>query len=196
MLRENELQKERVRHLEDRIEGLSSQEKLLKDTLLSTKAITDDLQRTAVPTAIPAEFMEPRVRRLRDYSQEQPVSDEVFAIYRDLYSYDRSELNASTDWADQSPPYWVKEKVTYDAAYGGEKIGAYLFRPKQPSPPYQAIVYFPGGGTFGGYWIRSTGWHDPCSTGPHNVSRDGENGGRRLGSSIGRKVNCRVRQGR
>lgn len=51
LLRENEIQKERMRHLEGRIEDLAAQEKLLKDTLLSAQAITVDLQRTAVKEA-------------------------------------------------------------------------------------------------------------------------------------------------
>src|SRR4029079_4180131 len=30
-------------------------------------------------------------------------------------------------------------------AYGGERFRAYLYLPKNASPPYQTIVYFPGG---------------------------------------------------
>ena len=37
------------------------------------------------------------------------------------------------------------EKVSYAAAYGGERIPAYLFLPKNAKPPYQAVVVFPGG---------------------------------------------------
>lgn len=51
LLRENEVQKERMRHLEDRVESLAAQEKLLQNTLLNAQAITDDLQRTAVKEA-------------------------------------------------------------------------------------------------------------------------------------------------
>ena len=36
------------------------------------------------------------------------------------------------------------EKVSYAAAYGGERIPAYLFLPKNGKPPYQAMVVFPG----------------------------------------------------
>ena len=36
------------------------------------------------------------------------------------------------------------EKVSYAAAYGGERIPAYLFLPKNGKPPYQVVLGFPG----------------------------------------------------
>jgi dienelactone hydrolase len=38
--------------------------------------------------------------------------------------------------------------VTFDAAYGHERVIAYLFLPKNASPPYQTVVYFPGAFAF------------------------------------------------
>jgi dienelactone hydrolase len=40
---------------------------------------------------------------------------------------------------------WSRAKVTFDAAYGQERVTAYLFLPKNASPPFQTVVYFPGG---------------------------------------------------
>ncbi|HSE42527.1 MAG TPA: dienelactone hydrolase family protein [Acidobacteriota bacterium] len=40
--------------------------------------------------------------------------------------------------------YLKKEKVTFDAASGNERMIAYLYLPLNAKPPYQAIVYFPG----------------------------------------------------
>jgi dienelactone hydrolase len=34
--------------------------------------------------------------------------------------------------------------ITFDAAYGGERIIAHLFLPKNTAPPYQTVIYFPG----------------------------------------------------
>jgi hypothetical protein len=39
-----------------------------------------------------------------------------------------------------------KEKVVYNAPYNNERMFAYLFLPKNVSPPFQAIVYFPDNG--------------------------------------------------
>jgi len=35
------------------------------------------------------------------------------------------------------------EKVTFDAAYDRERVTAYLFLPKNASPPFQTVVYYP-----------------------------------------------------
>jgi cephalosporin-C deacetylase-like acetyl esterase len=43
-------------------------------------------------------------------------------------------------------PFWRKEKITFDAAYVGERMIAYLFLPKAVKPPYQTVIYFPGAG--------------------------------------------------
>jgi serine/threonine protein kinase/formylglycine-generating enzyme required for sulfatase activity len=80
----------------------------------------------------------------RDFSKAKPVSDEIFPIYKSLYSYDKSELNPVSEYRDESPKYWIKEKITFDAAYGNERMIAYLFLPKNSSPPYQTVIYFPG----------------------------------------------------
>ena len=81
----------------------------------------------------------------RDFFREKPVSDEVFAAYKSLYAYDRSDLAAKVE-ATETTEDWTREKVSFNAAYGGERVIAYLFLPKNAVPPYQAVVYFPGSG--------------------------------------------------
>ncbi len=97
---------------------------------------------------------------LRDYSKEKPVSDDVFTAYRSLYSYDRTPLNAVIESADSRAESWTVQKISFDAAYGNERVIAYLYLPKNARPPYQAVVFFPGsnaihtdslGGTPGAY---------------------------------------------
>lgn len=83
----------------------------------------------------------------RDFSKEKPVSDEVFKAYTALYAYDKTEINAQTK-ETTSAPDWTRVKVTLDAAYGNERLSAYLFIPKNASPPFQTVVYFPGGFAF------------------------------------------------
>jgi cephalosporin-C deacetylase-like acetyl esterase len=80
----------------------------------------------------------------RDYSREEPVSDRVFEALVGQYSYDPRPLDARIESTDESSPYWRKEKITYTAAYGNERIPAYLFLPKNVSGPFQAVVFFPG----------------------------------------------------
>ena len=45
-------------------------------------------------------------------------------------------------------PAGTVEKVSFDAAYGGERLSAYLFLPKTAIPPFQTVAFFPGGGAF------------------------------------------------
>jgi eukaryotic-like serine/threonine-protein kinase len=81
-----------------------------------------------------------------DYRTVKPVSDAVFKIYEGMYSYDRTPLNAKVEGEDDSSPYWRRERITFDATYGKERVIAYLFLPKNGSPPYQTVVYFPHSG--------------------------------------------------
>jgi eukaryotic-like serine/threonine-protein kinase len=80
----------------------------------------------------------------RDYSKEKPVGDDVFAIYRRLYSYDKTPLNSVVEAVDETHDSWRREKITFDAPYGRERVTAYLFIPKKGKPPYQTVVFFPG----------------------------------------------------
>jgi predicted esterase len=86
---------------------------------------------------------DPIERFERDYSQEKPVSDDVFRIYKDLYSYDHADLQPTIESTDDTSPFWRVERISYAATYGNERIIAHLFLPKNAKPPYQTVVYFP-----------------------------------------------------
>ncbi|MBI3471391.1 MAG: protein kinase [Candidatus Solibacter usitatus] len=88
----------------------------------------------------------PQQRVFRDYGKEKPVSEETFRIFQGLYAYDKTDLKPRIESADDSAPEWRREKVSINAAYGGERVPIYLFLPKNASPPYQAVVYCPGAG--------------------------------------------------
>jgi serine/threonine protein kinase/cephalosporin-C deacetylase-like acetyl esterase len=87
-------------------------------------------------------------RPYRDYTKETPVGDEVFESWRRIYSYDRTELEAVTEPLNSGSPHWKKERITFDAAYGSERVPAYLFLPSHMVPPYQTVIFFPGSGAF------------------------------------------------
>jgi dienelactone hydrolase/predicted Ser/Thr protein kinase len=98
------------------------------------------------PTAPRASLLAPIGRTFRDYSIEKPVGDEAFGVIRGAFAYAPRELNVTVDEVDDSSPYWRKERVSFSAAYGDERLTAFLFLPKNAKPPYQTIVYHPGGG--------------------------------------------------
>jgi dienelactone hydrolase len=74
----------------------------------------------------------------------RPASDEVFEVYKALHAYDHGELDARVDVVDDESPFWRMEKVSFRAAYGNERVAAYLFFPKNAEPPFQTVVTFPG----------------------------------------------------
>jgi dienelactone hydrolase len=84
----------------------------------------------------------------RDFINAKPVSDEIFNIYKSLYSYDNTELRSIVEAVDLASPHWIKERITFNAAYGNERMIAYLFLPKNNDPPYQTVVYYPGAAAF------------------------------------------------
>jgi len=98
------------------------------------------------PTPPRESLLAPVRRTSRDYSLEKPVGDEAFQIIRSVYAYTLRELKATTDEVDDSSPYWRKEKVSFAAAYGDERVPAFVFLPKNVKPPYQALVYHPSSG--------------------------------------------------
>jgi formylglycine-generating enzyme required for sulfatase activity/dienelactone hydrolase len=86
-------------------------------------------------------------RDRRDFYKVKPVSDAIFQVYIEQFSYDKTPLNVRQESRDESAEDWISERITFDAAYGNERIIATLFLPKNTSPPYQTVIYFPGGGS-------------------------------------------------
>ncbi|MBZ5516896.1 MAG: prolyl oligopeptidase family serine peptidase [Acidobacteriia bacterium] len=79
-----------------------------------------------------------------DFYKEKPVPDSIFQVYKEQFSYDKADLKARVESRQESTGGWIQEKITFDAAYGGERVIAYLFLPKDTAPPYQTVIYFPG----------------------------------------------------
>jgi dienelactone hydrolase len=83
----------------------------------------------------------PVTRSVRDFSKEKPVPDEVFGLYRSLYAYDPTDLDSRVEGVDEENSYWKREKISFAAAYGDERVLGYLYLPKNAIPPYQTILY-------------------------------------------------------
>lgn len=94
-----------------------------------------------------AVFASVEARGFKDLSKQTPAPEAVFKVYKGLFSYDRRDLNVRVESRDESPKDWITEKVSFDAAYEGERVTAYLFLPVSGRPPYQTVIYFPGTGS-------------------------------------------------
>ena len=99
---------------------------------------------------IPPAAFEPKRPESSDFRGAKPVSDSVFKVYRSQFDYDRKELNPIVEERDESSKAWVREKVTFDAAYGNERVIAYFYVPRNAAKPYQSVIYFPGSPAVGG----------------------------------------------
>jgi formylglycine-generating enzyme required for sulfatase activity/dienelactone hydrolase len=100
----------------------------------------------AVP---PSAFDTYETETTRDLRTEKAVSDEVFAAYREQFAYDPRPLEARVETHGESHEDWIREKVSFNAAYAGERVIAQLYLPRRAASPYQAVVYFPGAMAFG-----------------------------------------------
>ena len=94
---------------------------------------------------VPELAFEPFLISPRDFYKEEPVSDTAFEIYTQLFSYDPSNLDAEVEQVEETDD-WIRQRITFDAAYGNERVIAYLFLPRNTDPPFQTVLYFPGSG--------------------------------------------------
>jgi formylglycine-generating enzyme required for sulfatase activity/dienelactone hydrolase len=105
----------------------------------ATNGARNVYNRAALPPATTAV-----VHRLqRDFSKVTPASDAVFEAYRVMYGYSAAPLDARTDGVIRQTADWRVERVSYNAAYGDERITAYLYLPARVKAPYQTVLFFP-----------------------------------------------------
>lgn len=79
-----------------------------------------------------------------DWAKEKPFSDDTWRTWQDLLAYAKTPLEARVEWTDDTLPLWRMEKVSFRAAYGGERVVAYVFLPRSVPPPWQTVVVWPG----------------------------------------------------
>jgi len=88
-------------------------------------------------------------RASRDYTVERPRGDAEFTAFRGMYAYDRAPLNAIVERTD-SGDTWIRQTVTYNAAYGTERVRMHLVFPRTGTPPFQTLMFGAGANAFGG----------------------------------------------
>jgi dienelactone hydrolase len=79
----------------------------------------------------------------RDFLGEVPVPDAVFEFFLRQFHYDARPLGARIE-ADESTVVGRMQTVTFAAAYGGERMTAYLFLPEPARARHQVVLLFPG----------------------------------------------------
>jgi eukaryotic-like serine/threonine-protein kinase len=95
----------------------------------------------------PADLPAPAEWAWRNYEAEKPASDEAFRSYRSFFAYDRTDLESALDSVEETE-HWRRERVSFAAAYGHERVPAHLFLPRDAKPPYQTVVFHPPGAAY------------------------------------------------
>jgi len=70
------------------------------------------------------------------------------------------ELNAKVESTDHDLDYGRRERIAFDATYPGERVIAYLYLPDAVEPPYQTVVWFPGGEARESPWSNQAQTHE------------------------------------
>jgi len=93
-----------------------------------------------------ARAREPQPRAFTDYRRETAATDAAFEGYPRIFDYDHGPLDVRLDARDTTQDEWIIERVSFNAAYGNERMMAILLLPKAHAGPFQPLVYFPGSG--------------------------------------------------
>ncbi len=91
---------------------------------------------------------------------QKPCSDEVFEAYRKLYDYNKTELQPQVEATEDLTVYTRRQKVSFNAAYGNERVIAYLHLPRVGKAPFQTMLYFPGDGAWSLHSVSTYGSND------------------------------------
>ena len=97
------------------------------------------------PKPVRPEHLAPVRADMRDYAKEHPAGEAAFRIYESLYGYDRRDLAPRVESVTEADR-WRVERVSFNAAYRGERMSALVFTPKDTPPPWQVVIHFPGSG--------------------------------------------------
>ncbi len=92
------------------------------------------------------------VRQLvRPFEKESPATSQELASYLAHYEYDASAALKIHPIASDLHPEWSDcrhETISIEAAYGGERFVIHLFWPRNASPPFETVVWYPGNTAF------------------------------------------------
>jgi len=78
-----------------------------------------------------------------DYRGVKPVSDETFALFARQLAYIPLTGAAEVVQRETTSTGSLREQVSLDAGYDGERLTIQVFLPADRKGPYQAVVYFP-----------------------------------------------------
>jgi hypothetical protein len=79
-------------------------------------------------------------RPIVDPRTSRPASDGEYAIFTRFFERRQTPLDARIESTDEQSPHWIKQRVSFAAGYGQERVTALLYLPKSARPPYQVMI--------------------------------------------------------
>ena len=113
------------------------------DPLTRSADVGFRLMRTSGGEALGEDALAPVDLRPERTTSINPVSDEVYELYRAQYEYVPGELDASEPETVETTDHWIKQRVVINTV-NGERMAVYLFTPHDVPPKAQALILFPG----------------------------------------------------
>jgi formylglycine-generating enzyme required for sulfatase activity/dienelactone hydrolase len=83
-----------------------------------------------------------------DRTKARPASEAEYAIFTRFFEKRQTPLEARVESTDESSPHWIKQRVSFAAGYGSERVTALLYLPRNARPPYQVVIQMAGAATF------------------------------------------------
>ncbi len=99
---------------------------------------------------------------------QEPCSEDAFQAYRRLYDYNKVALQPAVETQEDLSPYTRREKVSFNAAYGNERVTAYLYLPRTGKGPFQTVVHFPAASALSCHSITNYAPPDTLESYPRN----------------------------
>jgi len=75
--------------------------------------------------------------------KQKPVDDATFNVFRRFYVYEHLPLDAKTESTVDAGEF-TRERVSFTAAYAGDRVVANILIPNNARPPYRTVIWFPG----------------------------------------------------
>ncbi|HUE96734.1 MAG TPA: SUMF1/EgtB/PvdO family nonheme iron enzyme, partial [Longimicrobiaceae bacterium] len=106
------------------------------------------LMRLLEGQALPGDLAAPVTIGVADRRGAQPVADPIFEVFRSQYVYPDLPLAPSVELEDTGAEGWTRQVVTVELSYTADRLPINIFLPKGADPPYQAVIFISGSGSF------------------------------------------------
>jgi serine/threonine protein kinase len=108
-------------------------------------------------------FDRPEPPVVQDFNKDDSVSDDVFRIYRSQFTYDKTPLDVRIESSETGEDRPRMERISFNAAYGDERVSVVVVLPKMSVAPYQTVIFVPPSPAFSQRSLDESVWNGPMA---------------------------------